>query len=164
MSRVIVVVPVARAGRRLLQLLVQAAEAQSLLLTPPDILTEGALPERLYRPKRPFADELTQHLAWAQALRSIKPDKLQHLAPHPPAAKDARGWLELGEMLARVHRELAADGLDFRNVASRGRELLGFVESDRWSALCEVQAAYLRQLDDLQLWDVQTARLVAIEQ
>src|SRR5262245_56573704 len=51
----IVVVPGARAGRRLLDLLVQRADEQSLVLLPPTITTEHALPELLYQPKRPFA-------------------------------------------------------------------------------------------------------------
>lgn len=164
LSQVLVVLPVLRAGRRLLELLVQRTNEQSLLFTPPEIMTEGKLPERLYTPKRPFADDLTQHLAWSRALRQVDPALLAQLAPHPPAADDALGWLELAEMLARVHRELSADTLNFADVARRGRDLPGFVEEDRWLALAEIQAAYLRQLDELELWDVQTARLVAIEQ
>jgi RecB family exonuclease len=163
LSRVLVVTPVIRAGRRLLELLVQRASEQSLLFTPPEILTEGKLPERLYTPKRQFADDLTHHLAWSRALLKLDPARLAHLAPHPPADDDALGWLDLAEMLARVHRELSADGLDFGHVASRGRELPGFVEEDRWRVLAEIQTAYLRQLDELELWDLQTARLFAIE-
>jgi hypothetical protein len=60
LSRVIVVVPGGRAGRRLLEILVDLAEASGLMLSPPEIVTIGGLPERLYEPKLPFATTLTQ--------------------------------------------------------------------------------------------------------
>src|SRR4051812_4367742 len=69
LSRLIVVVPGKRAGRRLLELLCFEARDHKLPFTPPTIITEGRLPEMLYAPKRPFADSLTQDLAWSQALR-----------------------------------------------------------------------------------------------
>src|SRR5580698_3240791 len=48
LSRTVVVVPGKRAGRCLRELLVDAAARDGLLLTPPDIVTESTLPERLY--------------------------------------------------------------------------------------------------------------------
>ena len=69
LSQAIVVLPGGRAGRRLLEVLVDAADAQSLILTPPQIVTVGRLPEKLYRPKKPFATDLVQQLAWAEVLR-----------------------------------------------------------------------------------------------
>src|SRR5262245_44275336 len=75
LSQVVVVVPGARAGRRLLEILVQRAEEAELRLIPAEIATEGQIPELLYTPKRPFADELTQQLAWAAALRSMSADR-----------------------------------------------------------------------------------------
>ncbi len=160
----IVVVPGARAGRRLLEMLVLRAEAHKLALRPPEIVTLGGLPERLYQAKRPLAGELTQHLAWAQALRQCEPGVLAAFLPSPPAGDDLAGWLGVAEMLARLHRELAADGLDFGDVASRGAALPAFRESARWQALAEVQRQYLALLDALELWDIQTARRVAVRQ
>ncbi|HEY6564621.1 MAG TPA: hypothetical protein VIY86_09005, partial [Pirellulaceae bacterium] len=55
---VTVVLPGARAGRRLLEVLVDQAAAESLVLVPPQITTVGQLPELLYLAKRPFADDL----------------------------------------------------------------------------------------------------------
>src|SRR5687768_14609068 len=114
LSGVIVVVPGARAGRRLMELLVAPADAKSLLFTPPTVTTEHALPELLYEPKRPFASQLAQQLAWAEALQETPPAKRRHFLPHPPAAGETARWLELGDLLRRLHVELAADGLDFR--------------------------------------------------
>jgi hypothetical protein len=164
LARVIVVVPGARAGRRLVEILVDRADAAGLRLTPPRITTASDVPELLYTPQRPFADELTQKLAWAEALRSLPPAERAALLPHPPAASDSLRWLELGELLARLHRELAADGLSFEDVLRRGPKVAGFAEHSRWQALCAVQRAYHQRLDALELWDIQTARLVAIRQ
>ena len=71
--------------------------------------------------------------------------------------------MELGALLQRQHRELAADALDFAQVARRGSRVTGFQEQQRWQFLSEVQQRYLEILDQLQLWDLQTARLFAIQ-
>ena len=164
LARVIVVVPGARAGRRLTELLVARADARSLVFTPPAITTEHALPELLYEPKRPFASQLTQQLAWAEALEQMPPARRRHFLPHPPAAGETARWLELGDLLRRLHVLLAADGLDFSDVLAAGQKIDDFAEHDRWRTLADIQARYLRRLDELELWDIQTARLVAIRQ
>jgi hypothetical protein len=157
LGRVIVVVPGQRAGRRLQELLAFHAEDEGLRLTPPEVLTEGQLPEKLYTPRRPFADDLTQDLAWARALRDLPADRQRHIVPRPPDATDAVRWLQLGKLLRGLHVELAADGLDFADVHEKGHE------AERWRALTEVQHRYHRLLDAEQLWDKQTARLVAVK-
>ena len=63
----------------------------------------------------------------------------------------------------RLHNELSADGFDFALVAEKGGAVSGFAEQTRWQALAKVQQQYLSVLDDLQVWDVQTARRVAIK-
>jgi hypothetical protein len=165
LRQVIVVIPGRRAGRRLLEILVQEAARQKLTLLPPEIITEGELPEKLYTPKLPFADQLTQDLVWARVLQAAPDEVRQKIVPRAPSAEDATRWLELGRLIRKQHTELAADGLDFSHVATRGAKLAGFdgVEQARWQALRTVQEAYLRQLDALELWDKQTARLYAIE-
>ncbi|MCI0361101.1 MAG: hypothetical protein L0211_21690, partial [Planctomycetaceae bacterium] len=160
----IVVVPGARAGRRLLELLEQRAASGSLEWTPPTITTEHGLPELLYLPKRPFASQLTQQLAWSSALQEMAPADRRHFLPHPPASGETARWLALGEMLRRLHVELAGDGLDFKDVLAGGGRVEGFAEHERWQALADVQSRYLRKLDQVGLWDIQTARLVAIRQ
>ena len=163
LSQTIVVVPGARAGRRLTEILVARSEEQSLLLTPPTITTGNSLPELLYQPKRPFATQLTQQLAWAAALRETPPNQRRHLTPHPPKNDDAMRWLELGNLLRGLHLELAGDGLDFNDVLAGAKSVDGFAEHDRWQVLADIQNRYLRKLDALELWDVQTARLFAIK-
>jgi hypothetical protein len=163
LRQAILVLPGARAGRRLLEILVSRCDEAGLALAPPTILTASTLPEQLYLPKRPFAPALTQQLAWVAALRKIPPDNLRPFLPHPPESGDALRWLALGDMLRRLHEELAEDALSFRHVLEKASAIQGFAEHDRWQALAEVQDAYHHTLDGFQLWDKQTARLVAIE-
>ena len=164
LAKVVLALPGKRAGRRLLEILVAEAERRQLQLGPPQIVTAGILPELLYVAKRPFADALVQQLAWIAALRKADASKVRMIVPMLPAADDLLAWLALGDMLGRLHRELAADSLDFPMVAQCGSTIAGFREADRWQALAEIQKQYLATLDDLGLWDKQTARLVAIRQ
>jgi len=164
LGNVVVAVPGARAGRRLLEMLVERTERAGLVLCPPQIVTVGALPELLYEARQPFADDLVQQLTWIEALRHFNPGRLAHVVAAAPRDDDLMAWIALGEMLARLHRELAADALDFRQVADCGARIEQFREDRRWQTLADVQQAYLDTLDRLGLWDRQTARLYAIRQ
>jgi ATP-dependent helicase/nuclease subunit B len=163
LRQVIVVVPGSRAGRRLLELLVMQAEARGLVLTPPRIETVGKLPEQLYRPQRPFATDLTQRLVWAKVLSRAPAELIRRVMPQLPDSTDLARWMDLGDLLCRQHTELAADGLDFGDIAKQGEKIDAFPELPRWQALADLQQRYLRQLDELELWDLQTARLVAVD-
>src|SRR5690606_2174097 len=81
-----------------------------------------------------------------------------------PHDGDVDGWAALGGLLWKLHRELAADQLDFGDVVREGEEVSGFGERGRWEALHAAQQQYLAILDEFELWDRQTARLVAIDQ
>ncbi len=130
---------------------------------PPRRITVGELPELLYKPFRPFASDLVQKLAWGEAVRALPRHRVEHVLGHLPDDADFDAWLSVGEMLWRTHIELAADGLNFADVAERGSSLPTFREVDRWRAMREMQQTYLATLDELGIWDLQTARLVAIE-
>jgi RecB family exonuclease len=164
LDQVVLVFPGARAGRRVLELLVEQAAGHQLQLRPPSVCTVGVLPELLYESKRPFANDLVQRLAWIKALQELGPEACRPHIHQLPDANDHDQWLELAALLERLHRELAADALDFGRVAERGRELGGPAEADRWQYLHRVQERYLAILDELELWDRQTARLFAIAQ
>ena len=168
LSAVIVVTPGGRAGRRLLEILVDRAAERSLMFSPPRIETIGRLPELLYRPKFPFASNLTQQLAWARALRTTAPEALRALLPQPPAwnlAPDVdpdAAWIEFGQVLQRAHAELIADEHEFASVAEKVGPRAGAAEEARWNTLADIQRRYLALLDSLGLWDQQTARLEAV--
>ncbi len=163
LSNVVVVVPGRRAGRRLLELLVEAADRKLLRLTPPTIQTAGRLPEMLYEPKLRFASDLINKFAWTAALRELDDDSIHSIIPDPPKDNDISRWLSFGELLWKQHRELAAEGLDFQDVVDRGPEVTAFDEAERWAILRSIQEACLRKLDAVELWDLQSARLFAIK-
>ena len=135
LAKDLVVLPGGRAGRRLLELLLDRTTADGLRLQPPQTTTIGHLPERLYTPRRPFADDLVQQLAWTEVLKQLDPKALAALLRERPEVDDDVGWMELAGLLMRQHRELAAEGLDFEHVA--GSEVLDPLprERQRWEAM-----------------------------
>ncbi|MCA9104524.1 MAG: PD-(D/E)XK nuclease family protein [Planctomycetales bacterium] len=162
MRSVTIVLPSAAASRRLLQRLVVHCEQLGCVLDPPTITTVGHLPELLYPSRRPFADDLMQIFAWAQALRESAADSLKAVLSEPPADDDEESWLDLATTLQTVHRELASEGLSMADVRDELGQGAGF-DYRRWSALSDIQTRYLHRLDTLGYWDRQTARLYAVE-
>lgn len=156
----LVVLPSSLAKRRLQELLAIQAEEADCILYPPEIVTVGKLPEHLYTAKFPFAGEMVQILAWCRALQQSDTARLENVFPLPPKSGSTEQWLELGKMLSSVHRELASDQLNFEGVV---QSLGSHPEAERWRALADVQRKYLEVLDSLELWDIQTARLVALQ-
>ncbi|HUY36608.1 MAG TPA: PD-(D/E)XK nuclease family protein [Pirellulales bacterium] len=159
----IVVLPGRRAGRRLLEILVQEAERRGLALAPPRIVTVGSLPELLYDPPAPPAGALAAELAWVAALRAVDPALLRRVVPEPPPQAEPPRWLSLAELLGRLHAELGGHALRFADVATCVRTIGDFGEDLRWEALADVQDRYLHTLAAWGLADEQAARLDAIQ-
>ena len=163
----IIVVPGARAGRRLREILVARADQHQLEFWPPQIITVGHLPELLYESRQRFAGIMVQNVAWAHALKQMDFNIVRRVIPHVPSPGGARAWrdtdwLEYGTLLCTQYRSLAAESLTFADVAERTAEMQIGGEARRWQALATIQTAYLRQLDKANLWDRQTARVVAV--
>ena len=155
-----------RAVNRLEEILAEKAETIDCAWYPPEFLTIGALAERFYELKKPLADDLTQCFAWLIAIDQLddeNPDLLHRLIPSPPDRSDLESRLALGRMFAKLHRELAAGTLDFTHVADLCRKLKIEAETSRWEALDKLQKKYLATLDSLDIWDIQSARLYALE-
>src|SRR5688572_24040807 len=68
LRHVIVALPGARSGRRLLERLVSDAEANGQVLLPPELTTAGHLPDLLFHAPAPFASETLRRFAWVHAL------------------------------------------------------------------------------------------------
>lgn len=164
LSRVILVFPGRRAGRRMLELLVQRAGTKWPAMIPPRIVTFTHFPEMLYPQRQQLADDLTQLLVWRKALYAVPPREFAAAIPHRPDEDSVSAWMALCESLRRQHNELAADGLEFDEVHMKLAESGDLEEAERWKALRRIQAEYLMQMDDLKLWDRQAARLVAVQQ
>lgn len=163
LGHVIAVVPAQRAGRRLLELLVTQAQANGQPLVPPRIVTTGNLPELLYEPTGTIASDLDEHLVWVTALRSMPPDALAPLLPHPPAEDDLPGWWALAKQLRSLRDDLAGHRMRFADVprlsAQRGIDLRG---EERWDVLDAAERSFLDTLGSLGLTDRHTQRLDAI--
>jgi len=157
-----VVLPGARAGRRLMERLLEEAEREGARLFPPRVTTIGALPEMLYEPVRPLADDVLARRAWVRALRGADRARLAEVFPALPAANDARGWATLARQLERLHEAVGAGGLGFADVAERCGSGLLHDDGARWQVLAEVQKAYLALLARLGYDDRERARMDAL--
>jgi len=167
MRKVLIVVTGAQAKRRLEELLqFKAAELDPAWFPPERMTTIGTFPELLYPQKNPAASDLVQQLAWSTAFDKLsrrKPDAIKRLIAQPPSRSDWPGRLALGKLIAQLHLELAADRVDFGVVVEYCRAKQLPEEAERWDVLAELQTIYLRELDAVELWDIQTARAYALE-
>jgi len=163
LSEVTVGVPGPRAAERLLQGLVEAAEAGGDALRPPDILIGESLANRMLPSGPPIVPQAVRQLAWIEALLSVDADTLGHLTAAPPDAADLELWAALGDRVERLHTEVASAGLCFAEIAERGARLIDFADTDRWQALQRVLDRYRATLDAWHFADPQQARLAAVE-
>ena len=163
LSKVILVFPGRRAARRMLELLVQRAGAKWPALIPPRLVTFTRFPEMLYPQKQKLADDLTQLLVWRKALYAVPHGEIRAALPHRPDEDSVPAWMALCESLRKQHNELAAEGLEFDEVHEKLAQSGDLEEAERWKALRRIQSEYLVQMDDLQLWDRQAARLIAVK-
>ncbi len=172
LRNVSLVLPGRRAVNRLEEILAErAATLPDPAWYPPEFLTPDSLPEQFYEMKKPVADDVTQWFGWMEAVDRLRiEDKasLDRLLPKTPDRFEAR--LAFGRMLARLHYELAAEGIDFLKVAATCKEIGVDSEVPRWKALARLQECYAKDdsanpgfLDKLGLWDLQSARLFAID-
>ena len=164
-GNVTIVTPTGRAAWRQQVLLAEFARKHELAFVPPRIVTVSRVPELLYVARLPFASVSTQQLAWGQALRE---DAEIHRVLVPAAERaapswGARQWLDAGVVFWRMYRELAANGLSFKDVTKLTSRWPDWPDAERWQCMAALQAAYWRLMRDLGLWDKQSARLLAVE-
>lgn len=157
----VVVTPGGRSGRRLVELLLDEAEARSLTLTPPRVVTTGGLPELLYTPPTRVSDPTTTRHAFAQALQVVGAERLSAAFPHTPS--ETVGWLNLAGVVARLHRTLAAEGRTFGDVVRALREGFPYDDTERWEVLSAVEQEYLTLLKQADLIDPDRARGEALD-
>ncbi len=158
----VIVTPGGRAGRRFRELLAERAEARGQPLRPPQMATIGTLPELLYRPSAPPPPSLRARLAWVAELTELSTSEMHLLLSRPPAGGDFMGWLAIARVIEGLHRELGAELLTFRDVASRCESGLLFDDGPRWEVLSAVQRRVLRRLRSSGWEDRETARRTAL--
>lgn len=158
-SGLTVVVPGARAGRRLLELLVRHAEAEGHYLLSPTIVTLGAFPELCYRPSLPLANESDRLIAWTTALTRSAPNTLQAVFKNWKISTFSQR-LALARYLDQILSELSANLHSFQTISEVARE---FGDEERWQALANIHNNYSKFLAAQGLSDKHSARLHAIE-
>ncbi|MEO2033992.1 MAG: PD-(D/E)XK nuclease family protein [Planctomycetaceae bacterium] len=164
LSGVILVFPGRRASRRMLELLVERAENNHPGFLPPRMVTFSHFPEMLYPQQQQLADDLTQLLVWRRAVREVPDHEIHPAVASLPGEDSLASWIRLCDSIRRQHDELAAEGLDFDDVFTILARANSAEEAARWKALRRIQAEYLMQMDGLELWDRQSARLIAVDQ
>ena len=157
------VLPGRRARRRMIEVLLEEAEARSATLIPPTATTVGALPSALHTSLLPLADDLTCRRAWSHALRSVSQEALREVFPHLPKKGALAEWDELAGLLAGLHESVAGEGHRFSDVARICHSDVLFDDAPRWSVMARVQDLYLKLLGDAGLADRFAVRMAALE-
>ena len=134
-----IVLPGQRARRRIIEHLLDEAEARGAILIPPKATTVGSLPESFYSSPKPLADEATSRRAWSRALRSVDREAVKKVFPHLPDGDSPNEWDELAALLAGPHQTLAREGHSFGDVAKICHSGLLFDDGARWEGLARVR-------------------------
>lgn len=160
----LVVLPGARAGRRLKELLLDRAEMMGRALRPPEISTVGGLPERLYHPRLPAPDPVVDRQAWRLAVSTIDRSRLAKIMRLPQDAGTGDHGLTavLSSVVQELYQQVSGAGLGFREVADRCGEALPFSDQARWTVLAELQDRYGSILSEHGLRDRARSRQEAL--
>jgi ATP-dependent helicase/nuclease subunit B len=159
----IVVVPGARAGRRLKELLVEEGERRAVRLVPPRVLTVGELPEVLYAAPLPAASPTLDRRVWSRVLRELPVERRTAIFRSPPPPGDLPGWARLGRIVQSLQDEVTGAGLRFGDVVACCSRGLLFADTERWEVLAAAQEEHDAVLAGLGLGDRGAQRIVAAE-
>lgn len=162
MDAALVVVPGARAGRRLKELLEERARTGAIALVPPRIITVGALPEILVAPGAMVATGEAARLAWIAALRDTP--GLDRVFVRRPEDGALAEWSSLAAELERLHRDVAQGGFRFAGVTDvlASAAVPDGNDADRWRVLADVQERYEALLAGCGLADRDLERIRAL--
>ena len=155
-------VPGGRAGRRLLELLLDEADRIGKPLIPPArIVTMGRLPDLLYSSSQPLAGPAEARRAFARALEEVDPRDLSRVFANRP--ESATGWLALAEVMETLQRQLGGEGWTFAEVAAAPGTGIPRGDKARWQVLAGIQARYLHLLAHAGRVDRDQARKEALQ-
>ena len=155
MRGTIVVVPTRQSSWRLSAALPLAADARSMALLGPDIVTAPVL---LDSKRVATATDLQGLLAWCAVLTAVKAGELiAFLGAREGRTANAAWALQVARSLQGLRRELSDGGLTIAEVANRGA---GIEEADRWIAMAELERRYIEQLG---AWHLRDALSIKVE-
>ncbi len=160
LSEVVVVLPGARAGRTLREVLAQKMPCD---WQPPKTVTTGQLTDEFIRLDPPPAPQLVRTLAWEQALRSLGAAEIRALLAEQPKQNDKKAWRDLAAEVRGVFSDLAAECTDFCRVSAKAMETKGLGEQRRWRTLALAQEAAEGILKAVGMCDPHRGRLRALD-
>lgn len=139
----LVVVPTRQSSWRLRAALPLAADGCGATLLGPEIVTPPVLIEP--PPAAAGATIFQSLLAWTLVLKAVQPGELAAFLGGREDRPAGTGWaLQVARRLQDLRRELADGGFALADVAQGGEDLSE--ETERWTALAELELRYLRQL------------------
>lgn len=156
---VLLLLPSARAIRRLSDLLQEHAAACDCLLVPPEITSLGRLPETFVVPERSWPSMIEGRLSWLQVLRDASTEDVAPLMGRGTESDESIE--ELAHRLARLSSELGGAGLCFDDIAAHD-SITGTFEEHRWVAMGTLQQRRDALLESAGLEDRDTAVLRAL--
>ncbi len=168
LSGALLVTPSGRSNRRLLELLIEQCSGREgrppLLLSPPEIITAGQLPERLYRsqPGEQPLEGLRALLLRVKTLREAGPETMARLVRHPPDPDDLPGWSALAARFEQLAMDLARFDLTVGDLPERVQGAPGTAE--RLEALAALEEGYRKALRGLGAVDTIEARFRALRE
>ena len=155
LSKVAVVLPGGRAGRRLLELLVLESENERLAFSPPQFLTPGRLSD-FFKPIAAQDDKIwisdsVSELLWTRAvsdrrelLREVYPLLTFSLESDETIDEELRTF---GNSLMALDRELSGWTLSFEDVSIENRSFLDADGANRWKNFAAIHDRYLALVD-----------------
>jgi inactivated superfamily I helicase len=155
-------VPGARAGRRLLELLVFCAEERKAPLFSPRIVTVGAVPELFYTSAHPAASALERALAWTEAFKRATPEAQQAVSGLWNPTHSLRAKHSFGTYLDGIYQEFAAAQKSFKDAAKLCLEDADTYSDKRWSHLDGLWQNFLTILEEQELSDIHSERRRAL--
>lgn len=161
LSKVLVTLTGARAGRQLTAALVDEAARRATPLLLPRIVTPDGLLREILGDSASEGTEVERWWAWIGAMQGISERSRRAILPRGTRPSDLVGGVRLAQMIDRTQRALAGDGVRFADVA---RHMEGTVDRDRWAALAELDDEYQRELNHAGLTDGTRVRLARLEQ
>lgn len=151
-------------GGRALRTLRRALASEPGGAAMPELVTGGALTDRLLVLEGEPASRLTRTLCWEQVLRASAVRDITRLAGDPSVQSEAGRIRGLAEQLRQTHAELVGAGLRMDDVVRCPVLAERPLERERWEAFGRVQAAYRALLSEHGLIDPHDRRRAALQQ
>ena len=153
---------VALPGGRAVRTLRRALAAEPLGNGIPELLTGGALTDRLLELDGEPASRLTRTLCWEQVLRGAAPAELRLLAGGRVGADEDARFSSLAAQLRQAHSDLVGADLDLEQVLGCAVLETRPRERERWELFGRLQGAYRALLERAGLHDPHDLRRRAL--